>query len=381
MDATELNRGWYWASHLLTIRMDRLNCLLEELGGPYGLMELTDRELDSLKGLTEREKKALKLHRDNREMILESYEDLEKMGIRFVGREMDGYPVRLKEIPDSPAGLFVRGRLPDNSRPSVAIVGARACSAYGRDCASYFGRALSRAGIQVISGMAGGIDSTAQNAAVEHAGSSFAVLGGGVDLCYPKECCELYENLIQNGGVLSEMLPKTSPRGWMFVRRNRIISGISDAVIVIEARERSGSLITANDAAEQGRLVYAVPGRIDSALSFGCHALIRNGAILLQKPQDLLEDLRMTLEAGITEEFSCGTVPLEGREEDVYSVLSREPSHMETLLEQTGYPAGTLFQLLLQLEIKGYACQNPRNYYRRTTLVPPGGHVKSAITL
>ena len=165
MDATELNRGWYWASHLLTIRMDRLNCLLEELGGPYGLMELTDRELDSLKGLTEREKKALKLHRDNREMILESYEDLEKMGIRFVGREMDGYPARLKEIPDSPAGLFVRGRLPDNSRPSVAIVGARACSVYGRDCASYFGRALSRAGIQVISGMAGGIDSTAQNAA------------------------------------------------------------------------------------------------------------------------------------------------------------------------------------------------------------------------
>ena len=376
MEDQRRNREWYWVSHLQMIRMDRLNCLIDQMEDPEQIMMLTDRELNSLEQLSESEKKIIRIHRDNRSMILESYEQLSRLGLRYISFEDGEYPKRLRELPDRPVGLFVKGRLPDNGVPCVAIVGARACSSYGRDCASYFGQALSRAGVPIISGMAYGIDSTAQKAAVKEKGSSYAVLGGGADICYPKECFELYQELAAHGGVVSEMLPGTQGRPWMFTRRNRIISGMSEAVIVVEARERSGSLITANDAAEQGRLVYAVPGQIDSALSSGCHELIQNGAILLQKPQEILDDLKMTLEANLESAFSAGHVKLSEEERDVYMHLGREPVHLEQLLAWTAYPAGMLMNLLLQLEIKGYACQNPQNYYRKTRLVPPDICVK-----
>lgn len=371
MEQIDRNKGWYWACHLQTIRMDRLNRLIEQFDNPQELMTLTDRELTAVGLLSEKEKKVFSLHRDNREMILESYDRLAEQKIRFVSFEDREYPARLRELADKPVGLFVRGRMPDRQRPCIAIVGARACSLYGKDCAAYFAEALSGAGIQVVSGMACGIDSSAQKAALMKRGSSFAVLGGGVDVCYPKESYDLYRNLIGSGGVLSEALPGTQSRAFLFVKRNRIISGMSDAVIVVEARERSGSLITANYAAEQGRLVYAVPGRIDCALSRGCHELIRSGAILLQNPRELLEDLKMILEAELTEEFSFGNTSLTEEERDVYDHLDKEPAHMEQLLLRTGYPAGTLMHTLLQLEIKGYACQEPRNYYRKSRLLPP----------
>lgn len=368
----ERERGWYWVCHLQDISILKVNCLIREFGNPEEIMTLTDRELDSLENLTAREKKIIALNRDNREMILESYERLWEQKIRFVSFEQEEYPARLLELEDRPVGLFVKGRLPDRKKPCVSIVGARACSEYGRSCASYFARTLSEAGVQIVSGMAYGVDSTAQKSAVESGGSSFAVLGGGVNICYPKENYELYVSLQEHGGVFSETIPGTAGRAWLFPKRNRIISGIADAVVVVEARERSGSLITANCAAEQGRMVYAVPGRIDSALSRGCHELIRGGAVLLQKPSELLEDLKLTLEAGLSEEFSCKTAALTDQEKDIYSCMEKEPVHIEELLVRTGYPVGTLMHILLQLEIKGYACQNPRNYYRKTRLIPSG---------
>ncbi len=367
----ERNKGWYWASHLQMINMNRLNALIDKIKDPEQLMCLSDQELEEAECLTEKEQKTFRLYRDNRDMILESYSQLEQQKISFVSFEEENYPRRLKELSDKPVGLFVRGKLPDVNRPCVSIVGARACSTYGRDCAAYFGESLARAGIQVISGMASGVDSAAQKAALEEKGKSFAVLAGGTDICYPKESYELYSGLIQNGGVMSEMLPKTQSRPHLFVRRNRIISGIADAVIVIEAREKSGSLITASYGAEQGRLVYAVPGRIDSSLSKGCHELIRNGAILLQDPKELMEDLKMTLEAEQMREFSEGTVVISEIERDVYSELNKQAVHFEQLLIKTGYPAGDLMHTLLMLEMKGYANQGPQNYYRKSRLIPP----------
>ncbi len=367
----ERNRGWYWVCHLQTINMNRLNKLISEIKEPDYLMRISDRELDETACLNEKEKQIFRLHRDNREMILESYEQLQQQNITFISFEDREYPGRLHELSDRPPGLFVRGRMPDADKPCVSIVGARACSAYGRDCAAYFGKELAKAGIQVISGMASGVDSAAQQAALSGKGRSFAVLAGGTDICYPKESYKLYADLIQNGGVISEMLPGTQGRPYLFIRRNRIISGMADAVIVVEARERSGSLITAGYAAEQGRLVYAVPGRIDSSLSKGCHELIRNGAILLQDPKELMEDLKLTLEAEQIREFSEGHVCLTSMERDVYSCLEKEPIHLELLLLKTGYPSGDLIHTLLLLEIKGYVCQNPQNYYRKTRLIPP----------
>ena len=173
----------------------------------------------------------------------------------------------------------------------------------------------------------------------------------------------MYEKLIRQGGVISEMRPKTRSIPVLFPRRNRIISGICDAVIIIEARKKSGSLITAEFAGEQGRSVYAVPGSIFSDLSEGCHELIRNGAVLLSSPQDILADFK--LEA-VARKVHRKKMPLTEIEQDVYRFIEREPVHMEILLQKTGYPAGTLCSALFQMELKGYISEEAGGCYKRT---------------
>ena len=182
--------------------------------------------------------------------------------------------------------------MPDPNVPSVAVIGARQCTEYGRYIASKLGSALADEGIQVISGMARGIDSIAQSAAMEAGGKTFAVLGCGVDVCYPPECTSLFRQLMEKGGILSEYPPGTEPKASYFPRRNRIISGLSDAVVVVEARERSGTLITVDMALEQGREVYVVPGRITDPLSFGCNHLIRQGAGIVGDFRELAREVR-----------------------------------------------------------------------------------------
>ena len=167
------------------------------------------------------------------------------------------------------------GKLPDENRPTVSIVGARNSSEYGKYAAKLFGERLAAAGVQVISGMARGVDGISQQSAIYAGGDSYGVLGSGVDVCYPEDNRRLYDSLITNGGVISEYLPGTQPKPQYFPQRNRIISGLSDVVLVIEAREKSGTLITVDMALEQGREVFAVPGRICDSLSYGCNSLIR----------------------------------------------------------------------------------------------------------
>ncbi len=210
-------------------------------------------------------------------------------GIILYSMEDPAYPERLRRIPDPPYGLFVRGKFPDPVRPSVAIIGARMASAYGREQARRFAGELAQSGIQIVSGMARGIDGIAERAAFEAGGISFAVLGSGVDVCYPMENQNLYEKTIQDGGVISEYLPGTQPVARYFPARNRIISGLADALLVIEARAHSGTLITVDMALEQGREVFALPGRVSDALSFGCNRLIRQGAGIAMEPGDLLD--------------------------------------------------------------------------------------------
>lgn len=211
--------------------------------------------------------------------------------IRVVRREDGAYPARLKEIPGPPGELYVMGSLPGEDRAAVAVIGARDCSEYGRQVAARLGRMLGKNGIQVVSGMARGIDGIAQEAAVEVGGSSFAVLGSGVDICYPTQNRRLYEKLKTAGGILSEYPPGTPVKAWHFPPRNRIVSGLADAVIVVEAREKSGTLITVDMALEQGREVYAVPGRLTDGLSAGCNRLLKLGAGILVDPEEFLEEL------------------------------------------------------------------------------------------
>ena len=218
-------------------------------------------------------------------------EDLQNRGIHFTCLVEDGFPDRLRTIPDPPFGIYSLGEMPfeKETAPAAAVIGARMASGYGREQARRFAFRLASRGISIVSGMARGIDGIAQKAALDAGGRSYAVLGCGVDLCYPDENRALYDRLLQEGGILSEFLPGTPPDGKNFPQRNRIISGLSDLVLVIESRRRSGSQITVDMALEQGREVFALPGRVSDALSDGCNRLIRQGAWIATSPQDVLE--------------------------------------------------------------------------------------------
>ena len=216
---------------------------------------------------------------------------LEESGIRFVMVDDPEYPQRLLRMEDPPFGLYCRGRLPSDFHPSVGIVGTRMASPYGRDQARIFARELAAGGVQIISGMARGIDGIAGRGALDAGGDTFAVLGCGVDICYPRENLDLYGTLCEKGGVLSEYPPGTQPQARLFPPRNRIISGLSDVVLVIEAREKSGTLITVDRALEYGIDVFALPGRVSDRNSAGCNNLIRQGAGIATCPGDILEYL------------------------------------------------------------------------------------------
>lgn len=220
------------------------------------------------------------------------------------------YPDKLKNIPDAPAGLYVRGKVPVESEITVAVVGARDCSEYGRYVAEELGTFLGKSGVTVVSGMARGIDGISQWAALEAGGTSIGILGCGVDICYPARNSALFDRLSEQGTIISEYPPGTPPRPMNFPARNRIVSGLADAVVVIEARCRSGTLITVDMALEQGKEVFVVPGRVTDRLSDGCNRLIKQGAAIMLSPEELLEELRELKEQ--SREHIAAAVPAKG---------------------------------------------------------------------
>lgn len=247
------------------------------------------------------------------------YYKMAEEGIRLVTIRDEAYPERLREIPDPPYGLFLRGKLPKEDCPAVAVIGARECSEYGKYVAAKLGEALGRRGVTIISGMAKGIDGISQGAALEAGGYSLGVLGSGVDICYPAQNRALYDNLVRAGAVLSAFPIGTPARAQNFPPRNRIVSGLADAVIVVEARVKSGTLITVDMALEQGREVYVVPGRVTDRLSDGCNRLIKLGAEVLLSPESFLEDIWQLQErkkrcGKIKERVRCAKMRGEGME-------------------------------------------------------------------
>ena len=258
------------------------------------LYEMEKRELPNL--LSEKQKSEIIKHRREWDFEKED-EKLRQKGIRFISIIHPQYPEKLKVIADAPFGIYVKGRLPDPDVPSVAIIGARMCSDYGRYMARQFGRDLALSGVQVISGMARGVDGIAQNAALSAGGASFGILGCGVDICYPEENRKVYEALTECGGLISEFPPGTKPISNFFPMRNRIISALSDVLLVVEARQKSGTSITVDTALEQGKEVLAVPGRVTDRLSDGCNYLISQGAGIALRAEDVLDRLRINCQS------------------------------------------------------------------------------------
>lgn len=292
---------------------------------------------------------------------------LEQQKIRLVTLEDEAYPKRLRNLPDAPYALFYKGRLPGEA-PAAAVVGARACTEYGREIAGKTGELLAMSGADVISGMAKGVDSAGHYGALRGGGATYAVLGCGVDVCYPASGRALYQKLLVQGGIISEYPPQTPPLPMHFPMRNRIISGLSDAVAVIEAKRKSGSLITADMALEQGREVYAVPGRIDDVLSEGCNRLIEQGAGVLLSPEEFVKEL-LSLERNLGGSVKYHTKfsknLLEKEEMLVYSVLDLHERNINEIIDRTGLEAAACMYALSGLLEKGMIREGCRNYYIR----------------
>ena len=304
--------------------------------------------------------------------------------IRTILKDDPLYPEKMKQLSDMPDTLYALDALPDPEQPTVAIVGARLCSAYGRNTAYDFGHILASHGVQIISGMAAGIDSSSQEGALDAGGRSYAVLGCGVDVCYPRANTTLYHRLIKEGGVLSEQPPGTPPLPYYFPSRNRIISALADIVIVVEARVRSGSLITVDFALAQGRSVYAVPGRVGDALSDGCNALIAQGAGIAYAPEAILNELKMLDDALSGEKRrkraarratenekrvqAMETITAEAKQ--IYALLEdNETQHPDALASLSSLPLPQVRAALMELIREGLAEESARDNYLRCSPV------------
>lgn len=290
--------------------------------------------------------------------VIEAASAIERTGSSIVHAGSPRFPPILDDIPDPPALLFCRGDLGlFSSIPSVAIIGSRRASQYGLRAARTLASGIAARGVGIVSGMARGIDGEAHRGCLEAGGVTLAVLGCGIDVVYPREHAGLAEEIAANGALVTEYPPGTQPEAFNFPRRNRLISGFSRALVVVEAGDRSGTMITVDAALEQGRDVFAVPGEITRTGSRGTNRLLREGAMVATCPGDILESL------GIADEPSPGLGPQAPGRDPVTDALMRGPAHFDELSESTGLKAPELQALLLSLEMAGRVVRRPGGFY------------------
>ncbi|MEW6517870.1 MAG: DNA-processing protein DprA [Thermodesulfobacteriota bacterium] len=291
-----------------------------------------------------------------------------KAGIEIITREQPAYPELLRNIADPPILLYVKGNAALLQSGCIGVVGARAASVYGRRIAEDLSKRLCQRGLTVVSGLALGIDTAAHEGALQAGGATLAVLGCGLDVVYPRQNSSLYEEIARRGALVSEYRLGTLPEAFRFPARNRIISGLSLGVVVVEAARKSGSLITAGYALEQGREVFAIPGRIDSCKSEGTHRLLQEGAKLVHTVDDIIEEIAF---AAAGPPSSSGGQPggtavaLTGEEERLFACLDVYPQTIDEITRQSGMTVQKVSELLLMLELKGLVDSLPGNQYQK----------------
>jgi len=291
----------------------------------------------------------------------------EQEGCRILRMDAEGYPELLRGIHDAPPVLFVRGDAGQLANPQLAVVGSRNPSVVGRETAHDFARSLASSGLVITSGLAMGIDTASHRGALDGGGQTVAVFGTGLDRVYPARNRKLAHAIVEQGGTLvSEYPPQMEPMASNFPRRNRIISGLSLGTLVVEAALRSGSLITARYAAEQGREVFAIPGSIHNPLARGCHRLIRQGAKLVETAQDILEELAPQLRAAIAEPLPVAEETADEGLDDEYrhllACLDSGPSSVDQLVQRSGLTADAVSSMLLLLELQGHVVSTAGGY-------------------
>lgn len=357
----EQRRYWVGFNCVTGIGAVRLRALLDAFGDLETAWNASLAELHAV-GLDQRSLQGILQARESLDLEHE-LRRIEDAGYKVVTWEDPDYPVRLLEIDAPPPVLYVWGRLKPEDRLAVAIVGTRRPTAYGLAVARDLAALLAGSGVTVVSGLARGIDAAAHRAALEAGGRTLAVLGSGLDRVYPPEHRRLAESAAAAGAVLTDYPMGTAPEAGNFPPRNRIISGLSLAVVIVEAGEGSGALITADFAAEQGREVFAVPGSIYSRASRGTNALLCAGARVLVSPEDVLEALN--LDAVARHEAACQALPDDPTEARLLEALSAEPTHVDELTARIGLPPSQVSAALAMLELKGRARQVGAMHYVR----------------
>jgi DNA processing protein len=340
--------------------------LLERFGDPTEVFRAKLTDLAQVEGL----RKHIAQKVVQREFSLDPHKvlrDLERQGASLVVYSDPTYPVPLREIHDPPMVLYTKGLAIPGQTTFVAIVGSRNSTPYGVKTSENLAQGLARRGLGVTSGLARGIDSAAHWGCIEGRGFSVGVLGTGIDAVYPLSNKKLFAVMVEKGAVITEFPPNTPPEPKNFPIRNRLISGLSRGVIVVEATMKSGSLITASMALEQGREVFAVPGSVHSFKSTGCHFLIKQGAKLVENADDVLDELGLnyTYAAKKDSYREPALPPLEGNEKQIYDLIGDYPVHIDDIVREGNLEPGTASAVLMRMELKGIVRQLPGKLFVR----------------
>ena len=339
--------------------------LISRYSDPQMVFSASYNDLLKVEGLKPNLAKLIKDFSDL-EKVKEETDKISKLGLEFLVLTDPDYPERLYNTYNPPPFLYVNGKITQSDNRAIAIVGSRIPDMYGKKVTKQIAAELARNGITVVSGMARGIDSIAHSACLEAGGRTIAVLGSGIDVVYPPENKKLYKEISQNGAVLSEFPIGTKPESGNFPRRNRIISGLSLGVLVVQATEKSGSLITAEFALEQNREVFAIPGNIGSKLSNGTNKLIKKGAKLVNDVDDILEEIGGFIGTK-TKKQPAAVVNLEQLEPAqrlIYELLINEQLYVDQIIKMSNLNSSEVLTNLLSLEIKGIVNQLPGKYFQ-----------------
>ncbi len=351
-------REWIILSKISYLGPKRCRQLVEYFGSPKRLLSASSKSLLRVPGMGEKIVSSITQERERIDAD-EDLKSIDRLGIHLLSFQDDKYPQNLLHTFNPPSFLYIRGNFKERDRDAVAMVGTRRATTYGKMMVRKLARDLAKEGLTIVSGMARGVDTAAHLGALEAGGRTVAVLGCGVDVVYPPENRKLMTDIMESGAVISEFPLGTPPEGINFPRRNRIISGLSKGVVVVEAPLRSGALITADFALEEGREVFAVPGNINSPYSQGTNRLIKQGAKLVEDAQDILEELDLSPLGEIKkrEESAKGKLSLSLEEEKILDLLGGQPSHIDLLVQKSSLPASRVAEVLMRLEIKGLVRQ------------------------
>ncbi|MCD6232716.1 DNA-processing protein DprA [Candidatus Aerophobetes bacterium] len=356
---------WILLSKIPYLGPKRCRELVEYFGSPREVLSAPFDKLSKIPGIGKEIAKLI-ISEARKINVEEDLNLLRKFDVQVITFQDKQYPSNLQNIFDPPFLLYVRGELREEDKDALAIVGTRRATIYGKLTAQRLAREVAKEGITIVSGMARGIDTAAHWGALEAEGRTIAVMGCGVDRVYPPENKELMNKIIERGAVISEFPLRSLPEASHFPQRNRIISGLSRGVLVVEAPLKSGALITAEFALEQGREVFAVPGNINSPKSQGTNRLIREGAKLVEKTEDIFEELNFSPILSNIEVIKNKESLLSPEEKRVLALIKEKPLHIDSLVEKSGFPASKVAAILMKLQIKGFIREFPGKVFVRS---------------